>query len=147
MQQKAKSYFLSETVPVHKDVFEMLSHAGLAEVGGRLRVLPALHPAARPDLLILAQPCLLRPQEEALSECAGMRFQSSLKPRMSGDLGSASHWGRSEPLSELFWKKGWGDLSILSSLCPPKCLEEQELENIWGRRMEVERKGEQEGRV
>lgn len=30
LQQKAKSYFLPETVPVPKDAFEMLSQAGLA---------------------------------------------------------------------------------------------------------------------
>lgn len=57
LQQKAKSYFLPETVPVHKDAFEMLSHAGLAEAGGRLRKLPAPRWAAQPDLgLAPAQP-------------------------------------------------------------------------------------------
>lgn len=44
----------------------MLSHADLAQAGGRLRMQPALHPAAWPDLLSLA-PALPPPARDVVS--------------------------------------------------------------------------------
>lgn len=123
LQQKEKSYFLPETVPVHKDAFEMPSQASLAGDSARgcdgmtsLAAGPApSSPASSPHPGTLPTPAL-QPEEVALAEWGFQEepYRSSLKHEMSGDQGPAHYPATLGPQgleqvslpSELYRKKG-----------------------------------------